>query len=63
VVFGVGLFVLGLICAALRMERNAYRYAGITLIIVMLVAHTRPPWIMAIHRFFEISVGIAVGLV
>jgi uncharacterized membrane protein YccC len=63
VVFGVGLFLLGVICAALRMERNAYRYAGITLIIVMLVAHTRSAWIVAIHRFFEISVGIAVGLV
>jgi uncharacterized membrane protein YccC len=62
VVFGLGLFALGLICAALGMERNAYRYAGITLIIVMLVARTRSAWIVAMHRFFEISVGILVGL-
>jgi uncharacterized membrane protein YccC len=61
-VFGLGLFALGVICAALRMERNAYRYAGITLSIVMLVAHTRSAWVVAIHRFFEISVGILVGL-
>jgi hypothetical protein len=44
------------------MERNAYRYAGITLSIVMLAAHARSAWIEAIYRFFEISVGILVGL-
>lgn len=62
-VFGVGVFALGVICALVRVERNAYRYAGITLAIVMLVARTQPAWIIAVHRFFEISVGIAVGLV
>lgn len=61
-VFGAGIFVLGVICARLRIARNAYRYAGITLTIVMLVARTQSAWIIAIHRFFEISVGIAVGL-
>ena len=61
-VFGTGVFVLGVICAWLHIERNAYRYAGITLAIVMLIAHTQPTWIIAIHRFLEISVGIAVGL-
>ncbi len=62
-VFGAGVFVLGVICAILRVERGAYRYAGITLVIVMLIARTQPPWIIAVHRFFEISVGIAVGLI
>ena len=61
-VFGAGIFVLGVICARLRISRNAYRYAGITLTIVMLVAHTLPAWLIAIHRFLEISVGIAIGL-
>jgi hypothetical protein len=28
----------------------------------MLVAHTNAEWIVAVHRFFEVSVGIAVGL-
>jgi uncharacterized membrane protein YccC len=63
IAFAAGLLVLGLICAALRIGRNAYRYAGITLAIVMLVAHTQPAWITAVHRFIEISIGIAVGLV
>jgi uncharacterized membrane protein YgaE (UPF0421/DUF939 family) len=61
-VFGAGVFILGVICAWLHIERNAYRYAGITLAVVMLIAHTQPTWIIAIHRFLEISVGIAVGL-
>lgn len=39
-IFGAGIFTLGVICILLRIERNAYRYAGITLCIVMLVAHT-----------------------
>jgi uncharacterized membrane protein YccC len=61
-VLGAGVFILGVVCAWLHVERNAYRYAGITLAIVMLIAHTQPTWIIAIHRFLEISVGIAVGL-
>ncbi len=28
-VFGAGIFVMGVICAMLRVTRNAYRYAGI----------------------------------
>jgi hypothetical protein len=36
--FGAGAFVLGVICALLRIGRNAFRYAGITLAIVMLIA-------------------------
>jgi uncharacterized membrane protein YccC len=54
--------VLGLICALLHIERNAYRYAGVTLAIVMLIARAQPVWMIAIHRFLEISIGIAVGL-
>jgi uncharacterized membrane protein YccC len=61
-VFGFGVFALGLICFALGLERNAYRFAGITLTIVSLVASARPTWVVAIHRFVEVSVGIAVGL-
>jgi uncharacterized membrane protein YgaE (UPF0421/DUF939 family) len=41
---------------------TAYRFAAITLSIVLLIAHTRPPWIVALHRFVEVSLGIAVAL-
>ncbi|HVB99043.1 MAG TPA: FUSC family protein [Candidatus Dormibacteraeota bacterium] len=60
--FGVGVFSLGLICTLLRLERNAYRYAGITLAIVMLIVRSGNALMVAIHRFIEVSIGIAVGL-
>ena len=62
ILFGAGILALGLICALLRMDRSAYRYAGITLAIVLLVARNQAAWIIALHRFIEISLGIAAGL-
>src|SRR5205809_6970731 len=35
-VFAGAIFVLGLLCAAFRMEKSAYRYASITLAIIVL---------------------------
>jgi uncharacterized membrane protein YgaE (UPF0421/DUF939 family) len=61
IVYGVGIFVCGILSAALRMG-SAYRFAAIALSIVLLVAHGRPPWIVAVHRFVEVSLGIAVAL-
>jgi uncharacterized membrane protein YccC len=61
-VFGACVFGLGLLCAALDLDNSAYRFAGITLAIVMLVQRARPAWMVATHRFIEVSVGIAVGL-
>lgn len=60
--FGVALFVIGALCTVLRVERSAYRYAGITLAIIVLVPRSTGAWFIAIHRFFEVSLGIAVGL-
>lgn len=62
-IFAVGVFVAGVICTALGLERNAYRYAGITVAIVMLVVRNEPAWVIAAHRFAEISIGIVVGLI
>jgi uncharacterized membrane protein YccC len=61
-VFGVAVFAIGVVCAALKVERAAYRYASITLAIVMLVPRAANEWVVAIHRFFEVSIGIVVGL-
>jgi uncharacterized membrane protein YccC len=61
--FGIAVFVMGIICTALRVERAAYRYASITLAIVMLVDRAKSEWVIAVHRFFEVSIGIGVGLV
>jgi uncharacterized membrane protein YgaE (UPF0421/DUF939 family) len=61
-VFAAAVFVLGLLCTAFRMERSAYRYASVTLAIIMLIPRTNAAWIVALHRFFEVSVGIVVAL-
>jgi uncharacterized membrane protein YgaE (UPF0421/DUF939 family) len=60
-VYGLGIFLCGILSSALRLGA-AYRFAAITLSIVLLIAHNRPPWIVAIHRFVEVSLGIAVAL-
>ncbi len=62
IVYGVGIFICGILSALLRIG-SAYRFAAITFSIVLLIAHTRPPWIVAVHRFVEVSLGIAVALV
>jgi len=62
IAFAVAVFLAGLLCVALRMDRSAYRFASITLAIVMLVTHDRAAWVVALHRFVEVSVGIAIGL-
>src|ERR1700760_3166367 len=61
--FGVAVFVIGLLCAALKMDRGAYRHAGFTLAIVILVPRAGNVWVIATHRFFEVSIGVVVGLV
>jgi uncharacterized membrane protein YgaE (UPF0421/DUF939 family) len=63
IVFAAGIFGLGLVCAALRLQRTAYRFAGTTLAIVVLASHEKAGWVAASHRFVEVSIGIAVGLV
>ena len=62
-VFGAGILLLGIITAAAHLDRSAFRFAGITLAIVMLVVRVNSPWIVAAHRFAEISIGIVIGLV
>jgi uncharacterized membrane protein YccC len=41
----------GLLCAAFRMEKSAYRYASITLAIIVFIPRWNAPWIIALHRF------------
>ena len=61
-VFAAAVFVLGLVCAAFRMEKSAYRYASVTLAIIVLIPRSNAAWIVALHRFVEVSVGILVAL-
>jgi uncharacterized membrane protein YccC len=59
---GVGVLILGLLCAATKVDRSAYRFGGIALAIVLLVPRTGSAWQIALHRFAEVSIGIAVAL-
>jgi uncharacterized membrane protein YccC len=61
-VFGICVFILGLLCALARSGPTAYRFGGITLAIVILVQRSDPAWVVAFHRFAEVSVGIGVAL-
>jgi uncharacterized membrane protein YccC len=59
-VFGACVLTIGLLFAPFRVERSAYRYAIVTLAIVILPRSSG--WIVGLHRFLEVSVGLAVGL-
>jgi uncharacterized membrane protein YccC len=61
--YGAAVFGLGLLCIALRLDRAAYRFAGITVAIVALVSRPEAAWRIAIHRFVEVSLGIVVALI
>jgi uncharacterized membrane protein YccC len=70
--FGAGILVLGWVCAALPraqkdqpdpIDQATYRYAGVTLAVVMLIPRPLTAWVVALHRFLEVSIGIAVALV
>jgi uncharacterized membrane protein YccC len=53
---------VGLLSIAFRLEKTAYRYASITLTIIVVIPRSAAPWMIALHRFIEVSVGIIVAL-
>ena len=62
VAYAVAIFLVGLLSFAFRLEKTAYRYASITLTIIVLIPRSAAPWAIALHRFIEVSVGIVVAL-
>jgi uncharacterized membrane protein YccC len=44
------------------LEKTGYRYASVTLTIIVLIPRTGSPWIIAAHRFLEVSIGILIAL-
>jgi uncharacterized membrane protein YccC len=49
-------------CQVLEWDWSAYRFAGITLAIVLLIPLDRPAWQIAYHRFAGVSIGNAIAL-
>ena len=62
IAFALAIFLVGLLSVAFRLEKTAYRYASITLTIIVLIPRSAAPWSIALHRFIEVSVGIIVAL-
>ena len=60
--FALAIILLGFLSIAFRLEKTAYRYASITLAIIVLIPRPDPAWTIALHRFLEVSVGIIVAL-
>jgi uncharacterized membrane protein YccC len=60
--FMFAIYLLGLLSFCFRLEKTAYRYASVTLAIVVLIPRSNPAWTTALHRFIEVSVGIIVAL-
>jgi uncharacterized membrane protein YccC len=57
---GLGVALTGAICVLFKL-RDAYRLAGVTCAIVLLVFHAGP-WESALHRTIDVSIGIVVAL-
>ena len=62
VAFALAIVLIGLLSILFRLEKTAYRYASITLAIIVLIPRSAPAWMIALHRFLEVSVGIMVAL-
>jgi uncharacterized membrane protein YccC len=62
IAFAAAIVLLGFLSKPFRLEKTAYRYASITLAIIVLIPRANPAWIVALHRFIEVSVGILVAL-
>lgn len=60
-IYAVGILLCGLLAYSLRVG-SAYRFAAITLSIVLLIPRAHVPWIIAWHRFLEVSLGVVVAL-
>lgn len=60
--FAGAVVFVGLVCVAFRIQRSAFRYASVTLAIVLLVPRPTSAPRVALHRFFEVTIGLMVGL-
>jgi hypothetical protein len=62
IVYAVGMVLCGVLSFLLHLG-GAYRFAAITLSIILLIPRATAPWTVSWHRFLEVSLGVAVALV
>ncbi|HEY3915550.1 MAG TPA: FUSC family protein [Verrucomicrobiae bacterium] len=61
-IFAISLMALSLISLLLRLDRPASRIAAVALVIVYLIPRDKNAWVIALHRFLEVTIGVVVGL-
>jgi uncharacterized membrane protein YccC len=59
--FGVAVAIAFYLCSILKLA-DSQRLATVTVAIVMLIGRLNSSWIIAVHRFLEVSIGILVAL-
>jgi uncharacterized membrane protein YccC len=59
--FAVAVTIAFFLCDLLRLAQSQ-RLATVTVAIIMLIGHTSAAWIIALHRFSEVALGILVAL-
>src|SRR5262245_61362209 len=60
--FALAVAIAFFLCDALRLAESQ-RLATVTVAIIMLIGHTTSAWIVALHRFSEVALGIVIALV
>src|SRR5258708_36024653 len=62
-IWSLGIAVMAAILVCALLDRwESYRFAGVTVTVVMLASHGASHWIVALHRFVELSLGIVIAL-
>jgi uncharacterized membrane protein YccC len=59
--FALAVAIAFLLCDFLRLAESQ-RLATVTIAIIMLAGHTTSAWVVALHRFTEVALGIMVAL-
>jgi len=60
--FGVAVAIAFYVCSVLKLAESQ-RLATVTVGILMLIGRVSSAWIVALHRFLEVSIGILVAMV
>jgi uncharacterized membrane protein YccC len=59
--FALAVAIAFFVCDLLHLAESQ-RLATVTVAIIMLIAHTNSAWIIALHRFTEVALGIIIAL-
>jgi uncharacterized membrane protein YccC len=60
--FGLAVTIAFFVCTELHLAESQ-RLATVTVAIIMLVSRTSAAWVIALHRFTEVTLGILIALV